>query len=243
MSSTTSSLAIDARQLARRFGARWVLRGATMQVEAGEVVGLIGHNGSGKSTLLRILCTLLRPTAGSATIFGADVTRDADQVREATHFFSPIAGAYEDLTALENARFAATMLRREATAAMAALEQVGLAGVAHERVRGFSSGMLRRLALARVLLHRPRLLLLDEPYNNLDTAGIALLNTVVRQTIASGGAAVIVVHDTASAAPVVGRWMLLAGGRVEVTDTPAAAAIAAEIAASSSSPPRAALVP
>ena len=108
VNATTAALAIDARTLARRFGARWILRGATFQLEAGQAAGLVGANGSGKSTLLRLLCTLLRPTAGSATVFGADVVRDADAVRYSVGFFSPIPGVYEDLTALENIRFAAT---------------------------------------------------------------------------------------------------------------------------------------
>ena len=210
-----TDLAIDARMLARRFGARWVLRGVSLELPAGQAAGLVGANGSGKSTLLRLLCTLIRPSAGSATVFGADVVRDADLVRESVGFFSPIPGVYDDLTARENIRFAATMLRRSARAAEAAVERVGLANVADERVRGFSSGMLRRLSLARVLVQQPRLLLLDEPYNNLDAQGIALLNDVIRETIGRGGSALVVVHDVASAVPVVGAWFTLTDGKVQ----------------------------
>ena len=201
--------------LARRFGARWVLRGVSFELPAGQAAGLVGANGSGKSTLLRLLCTLIRPSAGSATVFGADVVRDADLVRESVGFFSPIPGVYDDLTARENIRFAATMLRRSPAAADAAVERVGLADVADERVRGFSSGMLRRLSLARVLVQQPRLLLLDEPYNNLDAQGIALLNDVIRETIGRGGSALVVVHDVASAVPVVGAWFTLSDGKVQ----------------------------
>ncbi|MEA3246608.1 MAG: heme ABC exporter ATP-binding protein CcmA [Gemmatimonadota bacterium] len=214
----SAALAIDARMLSRRFGARWVLRGASFTLGAGEAAGLVGPNGSGKSTLLRVLCTLLRPTTGSATIFGADVTREPDLVRDAAGFFSPVPGVYEDLTARENVRFAATMLRRPDADADGALERVGLAHVAGDRVRGFSSGMLRRLSLARLLVHRPRLLLLDEPYNNFDAQGIGLVNDVIRDTLAVGGAALVVVHDVASAMPVAGRWFALLDGRVEPSD-------------------------
>jgi heme exporter protein A len=150
-------------------------------------------------------------------VFGADVTRDADVVRAATGFFSPIPGVYDDLTALENLRFAAAMLGRPATEAGTALERVGLSASADDRVRGFSSGMLRRLSLARLLIQAPRLLLLDEPYNNLDTGGIALVNETIRDTVARGGAALVVVHDTASAAPVLQRWFALSDGRVAPT--------------------------
>ena len=79
-----------------------MLRGVSLQLRAGEAAGLVGANGSGKSTLLRILCTLVRPTAGSALVFGADVAHDPDLVRESVGFFSPIPGVYDDLTALEN---------------------------------------------------------------------------------------------------------------------------------------------
>jgi heme exporter protein A len=214
VTTTSTGLAIDARALARRFGSRWVLRGASLQLRRGEAAGLVGSNGSGKSTLLRLLCTLLRPSAGSASIFDADVVKDADAVRASTGFFSPIAGVYDDLTAIENLRFAAAMLRRKESDAHAALERVGLAAHADERVRGFSSGMLRRLSLGRLFLQAPSLLLLDEPYNNLDVGGIALVNDTIRETLARGGAALVVVHDTASAAPVLNRWYSLTDGRI-----------------------------
>jgi ABC-type multidrug transport system ATPase subunit len=200
--------------LARRFGARWVLRGVSLELRAGVAAGLVGANGSGKSTLLRLLCTLMRPSAGSAFVFGADVVREPDRVRELVGFFSPIPGVYDDLTALENVRFAATMLRRPLSSAVAALERAGLSAVAAERVRGFSSGMLRRLSLARVLVQRPRLLLLDEPYNNFDAQGIALLNDVIRETLVGGGSALVVVHDVASAVPVVNEWFTLHDGKI-----------------------------
>ncbi len=214
MHSLSIELAVDAQAVARRFGARWVLRGASLSIRAGEVAGLVGANGSGKSTLLRVLCTLLRPTAGSASVFGADVVRDADAVRASVGFFAPVPGVYEDLTARENLRFAARMLGRDAREADGMLERVSLAHVADERVRGFSSGMMRRLSLARLLVQSPRLLLLDEPYNNFDVAGIALVNETIRDTVARGGAALVVVHDVASAVPVVGSWFALDGGRV-----------------------------
>jgi len=189
----------------------------SFELRSGVAAGLVGANGSGKSTLLRLLCTLIRPTAGSATVFGADVVREPDRVREVVGFFSPIPGVYDDLTARENVRFAATMLGRSQSAADGALDRSGLAAVADERVRGFSSGMLRRLSLARVLVQAPRLLLLDEPYNNFDAQGIALVNDVIRETLARGGSALVVVHDVASAVPVVGPWFTLRDGKVEAS--------------------------
>ena len=216
-------LALDARGVARRFGARWVLRGVNLQVRAGEIVGLLGHNGCGKSTLLRIVATLLKPSAGDAYVFGANVKTEGDDVRRHIGFFAHVPGLYDDLTARENLAFAATMLGLPSADIDAALERVGLTHVTHERVRGFSAGMQRRLSLARLVLQRPRFLLLDEPYNNLDTAGIALMNGFIRELGNAGGAALIVVHDLATATPVLERTVTIREGRIAPA-TPADAA-------------------
>ncbi|MGH7656576.1 MAG: heme ABC exporter ATP-binding protein CcmA [Gemmatimonadaceae bacterium] len=222
MAEPTAELAIDATGVARRFGTRWVLRGVTMRVQAGEAVGLLGANGSGKSTLLRIFGTLLRPSAGTASVYGHDVVRGADRVRGTLGFLAHTPGLYDDLTARENLRFAAAMLGGRDFGAGAdvsagdiadVLARVGLAHAADERVRGFSAGMERRLAVARMLLARPRLLLLDEPYSNLDADGIALMSDIISQAVHAGGAAVVVLHELAPAAGVLDRTVTLRDGR------------------------------
>jgi heme ABC exporter ATP-binding subunit CcmA len=214
MADVTSRLAIDAQGVARRFGARWVLRGVTLQVRAGETVGLLGANGSGKSTLLRIFATLLRANAGSAAIGGHDVSLAADAVRGTIGFLAHAPGLYDDLTARENLAFAIAMLGTEPVSIDAALERVGLSHVADDRVRGFSAGMQRRLGLARLLLGKPRVLLLDEPYSNLDVAGIALMNGVIAESVRDGGAALAVLHELAPAAGILGRTVTIADGRI-----------------------------
>jgi heme exporter protein A len=138
----------------------------------------------------------------------------AAEVRRLVAFFAHVPGLYEDLTAWENLRFAARMLDRPESEIEPLLERVGLWEERQERVRGFSAGMQRRLALARLLLGRPRLLLLDEPYNNFDPAGIELVNDVVREVCERGGAAMIVVHDRRQGAAVAHRFIELADGRV-----------------------------
>ncbi|HEX4933501.1 MAG TPA: heme ABC exporter ATP-binding protein CcmA, partial [Gemmatimonadaceae bacterium] len=155
----------------RRFGRRWALRGVSLSVAPGEVVGIEGHNGSGKSTLLRILSTAIKPTGGEATVFGADVVREPTRVRGLIAFLTHYPGLYDDLSAEENLRFAARMLGEDFSRIPELLDRVGLLREAKEIVRTFSAGMQRRLSLARLLLQRPRLLLLDEPYNNFDPAG------------------------------------------------------------------------
>ncbi|HEX8725878.1 MAG TPA: heme ABC exporter ATP-binding protein CcmA [Gemmatimonadaceae bacterium] len=210
-----SELAIEAQGVARRFGARWVLRGVSIELGPGEIVGLLGANGSGKTTLLRIFGTLLKPTAGAARIYGHDVTRETDAVRSELGFMAHTPGLYDDLTARENLRFSAMMLGLpEGNNLDAALERVGLGHVINERVRGFSAGMQRRLAMARLLLRHARVLLLDEPYANLDTAGIALMNEIITEAGAAGGAALVVLHELAPAAGVLDRTITIVNGRV-----------------------------
>lgn len=202
-------------RVTRRFGRRWALRGVSLTIARGEVVGVEGHNGSGKSTLLRILSTAIRPTGGDAQVFGEDVVRAADAVRAQVAFLTHYPGLYDDLSADENLRFACRMLGIDHARIPEVLARVGLEREGREVVRTFSAGMQRRLSLARLLLQRPRLLLLDEPYNNFDPAGIALVNEVVREVRAEGGSAMIVLHDRHSAGDTLDRVVRLRQGVVD----------------------------
>ncbi|MBI2795551.1 MAG: heme ABC exporter ATP-binding protein CcmA [Gemmatimonadetes bacterium] len=215
MSNGQSDRAIDVSGLGKRFGARWVLRGTTLAVRPGEVVGLMGQNGSGKSTILRIVATLLKPNAGTAQVNGLNVVRDATAVRAQVGYLAHTPGLYDDLTARENLKFAADMLGMPATVVDASLERVGLARVAHERVRGFSAGMERRLALARLFLRTPTVLLLDEPYSNLDAAGVELINSLIGGIVRTGGAALVALHELAPARGLIDRTLTLVEGRID----------------------------
>lgn len=185
--------------VAKRFARRWVLRGVDLRVDPGEIVALTGRNGSGKTTLLRICATAIRPTRGVGRVFGHDLVAAADEVRRRVGLLGHGAGLYDDLTAAENLQFSVRMAGRHAdSAAIAgALDRVGLGVESAERVRGFSAGMRRRLALARLLLRPPDLLLMDEPYASFDTDGIRLVNAFARETAARGGAVIVATHDLA----------------------------------------------
>ncbi|CAN5694927.1 heme ABC exporter ATP-binding protein CcmA [soil metagenome] len=201
--------------VARRFGQRWVLRGIDLRIDAGDIVALTGRNGSGKTTLLRIIATLLRPTRGRVTVFGADTTREPDDIRAVVGLLGHESALYDDLSAAENLVFSLRMagLSPDMPAIGAALDQVGLAGVPDERVRGFSAGMRRRLGLARLLLRPPRLLLLDEPYASFDQDGIDLVNAFAVSTAAAGGVVLLSTPDMARAVEVVTRRVHVADGR------------------------------
>ncbi len=211
--------AIVVSALGKRFGARWVLRGVSLEVSRGEVVGLLGPNGSGKSTVLRIVGTLLKPNAGTAVVNGLDVVRDASGVRGDVGYLAHTPGLYDDLTARENLRFAADMLGVPYTSVMVTLERVGLDRVADNRVRGFSAGMQRRLALARLILRNPRVLLLDEPYSNLDAEGVGLVNSVITGIVRAGGAALVALHELAPARAMLDRTLTLAEGRLAMASS------------------------
>lgn len=168
-----------------------------MEVPRGEVLALLGHNGSGKSTLLRVASTVIRPTRGGGTVYGVDLVRHAAAVRSMIALLSTDPGVYGDLTAYENLQFAARMLGQspDPLALRRALDRVGLGREEHELARNMSSGMQRRLSIARLLLRQPQVLLLDEPYNSLDVQGAALVNELIRETRQRGGTVLLVAHD------------------------------------------------
>ena len=165
-------LAIETIGLTRSFGRRVVVAGVDLAVPERSVFGFLGRNGAGKTTTIRLLLGLLRPSAGSAAIFGLDVGRRRREVAGHVGALVEVPSPYAHLTGRENL----AITRRLRGAARAeidrVLEVVGLAGDADRRVGGYSLGMRQRLGVARALVGRPRLLILDEPSNGLDPNGI-----------------------------------------------------------------------
>jgi heme ABC exporter ATP-binding subunit CcmA len=179
------------------YGRTAALKGVSLRLEAGQTLALLGPNGSGKTTLLRILAGATAPTAGSGSIFGLDIIANRIELRGHVGMLSGDSYLYEDLTARENLQFIVTMAGRKPDLAemQAILKEVSLERHADKRVRTFSSGMRRRLSLARLLLIDPRMWLLDEPYNSLDEAGADLVDAIVRRVTNAGGAAILATHD------------------------------------------------
>jgi heme exporter protein A len=201
--------------VAKRFGRKWALRGASFRAEPGSAVALMGHNGSGKTTLLRVVATTLRPTRGGGRIFGWDLLEETDAIRHHVGALYHEPGVYADLTARENLEFARRMWGGSSEVSVAdALDRVGLGKVTEERAGGFSSGMTRRLALARLVMRPPRLMLLDEPYASFDADGIELVNELVRATADRGGITLVATHDPSRSSQVVDEVVTLQEGRV-----------------------------
>lgn len=195
-----------------------VLRGLDLTVEPGQTVGLIGPNGSGKSTLLRVLATLLAPVSGTGHVLGASLGSPAcAAVRTAISLVGHQPALYPQLSLVENLRFVARLTGRTEREALRALDTVGLAGAADRRADRCSYGMLRRADLARVLLTRPRLLLLDEAHAGLDEASSRLVDLVTKGVRDGDGASVLVSHERERLGCLVDRMVGLVDGRaVEV---------------------------
>lgn len=170
---------------------------------------ICGPNGSGKTTLLRVLSTAMLPSAGTLDLFGG-VSREAARAR--LGLLSHADYHYDDLSALENLLLAARISPR-ATDPLQVLARVGLQARAHDRVRTFSAGMRKRLALARVLWKAPDLVLLDEPYGQLDPAGMKLIDGLIDELRATGTTLLISTHQVARVAPRCGHALLLQDGR------------------------------
>jgi ABC-2 type transport system ATP-binding protein len=166
---TKGELAIDVEGITKRFGERTVVDGLDMQVRRGEIYGFLGPNGSGKTTFLRILCGLLKPDAGSGTCLGFDVIGQSDAIKRRVGYMTQKFSLYEDLSIAENLRFVADIyeMRHAKKAVSEMLVTLGLEGRGHQLAGQLSGGWKQRLALAACLIHKPELLLLDEP-----TAGV-----------------------------------------------------------------------
>jgi heme exporter protein A len=209
---------IEVSGLTKVYGRSVALRGVTLTVPAGTLLAVLGHNGSGKTTLLRLLATLTRPTAGSGRIGGHDLIGDRDEVRRLVGLVGHGTQLYDDLTAMENLRFTAALhdAPTDRQTVEAALARVGLEALAGARVRELSSGMRRRVALARVMLRRPRVLLLDEPFAGLDQDSGKRLEGYLHEFRAEGGAAIVVTHSLGRGLALADRVAILAAGRLAV---------------------------
>ncbi|MCI0371386.1 MAG: heme ABC exporter ATP-binding protein CcmA [candidate division NC10 bacterium] len=220
--SAPRSRGIELDGIGKAYGTTWAVRGVDLALGPGESLALFGPNGAGKTTLLKMLATLVTPTRGSGRVAGFDLRTERDGIRESLALLAHGTYLYEDLTARENLQFAAAMRRRGAPPLEALLERVGLAEAAGERVRVLSSGMKRRLAVAMVMLAEPAILLLDEPFTNLDQAAVALLEGYVAEVLARGGTVVVATHDLARGYAACRRAAVLVNGRL-IHEAPARA--------------------
>jgi heme exporter protein A len=205
-------LAIDAAHLARRYGRRWALVDVSFQLPRGKVMMVGGPNGSGKTTLLRILSTAIRPDAGHAAVGGYDVVSHREEIRRLTALLAHDSYLYEALTARQNLDIVARFYGGQPPTAV--LHRVGLSDRADDPVSQFSAGMRKRLSFARVLLQKPEIAFLDEPYGQLDPAGFALVEEVVGELKRGGATVVIATHQVDRVARFADATITLESGRL-----------------------------
>jgi ABC-2 type transport system ATP-binding protein len=210
--------------VAFRYREREVLRGVSLEVRAGEIFGLLGPNGAGKSTLFAILAGLLRPAAGRLRLDGAEVPFGARALRAAAGIVFQDPSLDGKLTAAENLRLAAALRRVPRRAARARIDALlraaGLSDRADEAVERLSGGMRRRLEIARALVHRPAILLMDEPTTGLDAAAFRDVWDGLAAVRRQEGLTVVLSTHRPDEAERCDRLAVVAGGRIAACETP-----------------------
>ncbi len=191
-----SAPAIEIEDVSKRFGARWAVSRLTFTLPAGRSLLLTGHNGSGKTTLLRMIATATFPTAGKIRVFGKETREKRAELRHEVALLSHASYLYEDLSAAQNLTLLASFLGVDDSKKQVGelLERIGLTERADSPVRQFSAGMRKRLSIARLLMKAPKLALFDEPFGELDPAGILQMENLLKDLRAQGTTIVLATH-------------------------------------------------
>lgn len=179
------NIAVEVKSLVKDFGLVRALDGLNFKIEKGEIFGLIGLNGAGKTTALRITSTLLLPTSGNVKVFGYDVVNEASDVRNLISYLPEEAGAYKNLSGFEYLKFMANFRTKDKATVEdlvnIATEISGLGERLKDKVKGYSKGMKRRLLVARALMTKPKLAILDEPNSGLDVLHSVHVRTLIKR--------------------------------------------------------------
>jgi ABC-2 type transport system ATP-binding protein len=207
---------IELTHISKRFGTHPVLTDFSMSVGRGEIVGLLGPNGSGKTTSIRLINGVMKADAGTITVAGYDPVHDGEAIRRLSGILTETAGFYLNMTGIENLRFFAEMYGvTEQNRPLELLEEFGLLEAKEKKVGTYSTGMKKRLGLAKALLHRPEILFLDEPTNGLDPEGIRMVIEYITKLNRRDGTTVILCsHLLQQMEEVCHRYVFLQGGRV-----------------------------
>lgn len=212
---TTPLVAVD---LSRRFGRQWAVRRVSARFEAGTVTALLGDNGAGKSTLLSLLAGLQRPDEGHVNIMGTSAAGFLPvELRRQIAHLGHLPFVYTDLTGRENVAFFERLYDRKAPPDL--LARVGLAEAADRPARGYSRGMVQRLALARIVLQDAPIWLLDEPTTGLDVHGLALLRDLLAGARKAGRTLIAITHDLEALGPI-DQMLCLNRGRPQQRGAP-----------------------
>ncbi len=214
--SASQPRAIEIQGLTKSFGNQLALRGVDLEVRQGESVVIFGPNGAGKTTLIKVLATIMNPTSGSALIDGLSLKKNAEEIRRKIGVVTHQTFLYSNLTAFENLEFYSRMYdvprRKERIDQVAAT--VGMTSRLYDRVGTLSRGMQQRLSIARSLLHKPTIMLLDEPETGLDQQAISMVWEALQNEGEGKRTILLTTHNLERGLEVGERLMILAQGRI-----------------------------
>jgi ABC-2 type transport system ATP-binding protein len=213
--------AIEVQQLTRDFSDLRALDGISFSVEPGEIFGFLGPNGAGKTTTIKILTGQLRPTSGKAWVMGCDVVEERQELKPQIGVVFEAQNIYERLTGQDNLAFFARLYGVNSSRVNDVLLQVGLEDRAKERVKKYSNGMKQRLLIARALLHKPKVLFLDEPTRGLDPKVAREIRAFVSGLARQGVTVFLTTHYMEEADQLCNRVAILDSGRIVALDVPA----------------------
>ena len=221
---------IRTERLGHAYGDKWAIHGFNLHVSAGEVVGLLGPNGAGKSTTVKILTGLIRPTEGCATICGFDIVQQPLEAKQRLGYVPEQPALYETLTAAEFLEVISALHHLDAATAAARRDELlnllGLGSARHQRISAFSKGMKQKVVLAAALIHRPDVLILDEPLDGLDANSARVVKELLRNLAAQGRAILFCSHILEVVERVCTRIVIIDRGQQIASGSPAEIAAA-----------------
>jgi len=220
-----SMAAVEVKDLIKIFDKIKAVDGLSFHIDEGEIYGLVGPNGAGKTTTLRIMATLLSPTSGEVKIFGMDVRKEPEKIREMISYLPEEAGAYKNLTGMEYLRFMAKLSSRTPAETEEIVERgitiSGLGERLNDKIKTYSKGMKRRLLIARALMTLPKLAILDEPTSGLDVIySFQVRNTIKRFVSEYGITVLLSSHNMLEVEYLCNRIGLLSRGRIVAEGSP-----------------------
>lgn len=212
----SQNLDIVASGVTKHFGNLQALRGIDLKLQKGDFLTLFGPNGAGKTTLIKLFATLSKPTSGDVKIAGFDVRKDSEKIRAIIGVISHDPYLYNNLSALENIIFFASMygISRAKEKSIEIIEKVGLGTRINDLVRNFSQGMKQRLAVARALVHDPEILLLDEPFSGLDQHGARVFGDMLKWLKSHKKTIFMTTHNTEESLELSDRVAIINEGKV-----------------------------
>ena len=207
---------IDIKGLTKQADNKLILRGIDLSIKQGETVAILGPNGAGKSTLLKVLSTLIKPTTGQVMINGLNLKKNQLEIKKLFGYLPHSSLLYDQYSPLENLVFFGELygVNNPEKRATELVKEVGLSFFLNEPVKNFSRGMIQRIAIARAIVHEPKILYLDEPHTGLDQGAIAILNNVIVSMKEKGTTTLMVTHDFKQAAEICDRILIMKNGKI-----------------------------